>query len=241
VNLSSVSIIAGLKKVLYIVVFAATLPAAYPENLSPILYNHRYAPSINRINFKQLNLTIMKSNPRKNNQHPLTDSIRRFLLPIAILFIAATSSAQLPSLSPMMERKEVNVTGTCRQVNVYGDVRVVLTNDAPGTLLLEGNGKDIDCVKTIANKHELFINAGRKKSFSQLVIYLPAAGISSLVINGNAEIVSSTMIKAPELEITLCGNALVAVKYEGKIKVKAADGYELEDKKYFTRKIKPGK
>jgi hypothetical protein len=241
VRLSSVSIIAGAKRILYIVVFAATLPAAYPENSPSIFYKQVYTSSINRINFKQLNLTIMKSNPQKNNQHFLTDTIRKFLLPIAILFISATASAQLPSLPVLMERKEVNVTATCRQVNVYGDVRVVLTNDAPGTLLLEGNRKDIDCVKTTMNKRELFINAGKKKSFSPLVIYLSASGISSLVINGNAEIVSSAMIKAPELEITLCGNALVAVKYEGKIKVKAADGYELEDSRYFTRKIKPNK
>ncbi|HEX5654765.1 MAG TPA: DUF2807 domain-containing protein [Chitinophagaceae bacterium] len=149
-------------------------------------------------------------------------------LALIILFTSSDSVAQAFSYVPFIDQKEVNLSGEYRQVETRGEITVVLVNEPAGRLLLTGNQKDLDCLKTSVNNQELIVDAEKKKSFTPLTLYLPVAGITSLVINGDAEIYSLGTIKADDLKITLNGVSQLAVTYEGRVKVFPGKGFDLE-------------
>lgn len=157
---------------------------------------------------------------------------RKFIptVSVAIIFLFASSGAvaQAFSYSPFIDQKEVNLSDEYKQVETRGEITVVLVNEPSGRLLLTGNQKDLDCLKTSVINKQLVVDAEKKKSFAPLTLYLPVTGITSLVINGDAEIYSLGKIKADDLKITLNGVSQLAVTYEGKVNVIPGKGFDLE-------------
>ncbi|MBC7886791.1 MAG: DUF2807 domain-containing protein [Ferruginibacter sp.] len=171
----------------------------------------------------------MKFHSKGCIQKTMLDSVPKVLTMVSILFTSLVATAQYHSIQSAFDRKEINIGEAFQQVEVRGDVTLVLSNGPAGGLLLEGNQKDISGVKTILKNGQLVIDAAKKKSFAKLVVYIPAADIKSLIVYGAAEIFSSGKIKTPELEIILNGESFVTVNYEGIVKVTAGEEYYLED------------
>lgn len=138
--------------------------------------------------------------------------------------------------SPVLnENKEISIMESFGHVEVRGGVTVILTNGPSDRLWLKGSMHDMDIVQTTVKNKRLVINAEKKKGKSKLMVYIPVAGVSSLIIYGDAEIFSSNTILSRNLEITLNGNSLVSVKYLGSIKVLAGEGSELIDINDYKR------
>lgn len=145
------------------------------------------------------------------------------------LFISMAAASQAFADVAPANRKEIKVTRAFQKLEVQGDVTVILSNGPASEILLEGNDKDIRCVRISLKNGELKIDAEKKKSFEKLIVTVSARNITLLVINGDAEIFSSGRIRAHDLEIILNGVSLVAVDYAGKIKIKAGEGYDIEE------------
>ncbi len=103
---------------------------------------------------------------------------------------------------------------------------------------MEGKEKDVNKIRHHVNDNELAIDARRKNYFNKLVIYLPAANLQSMQVNGDGDISSTGMIQSDELTITLNGAINVKIKTTGKVNVDAPKDLELEWKSPLQPKAK---
>ena len=126
-------------------------------------------------------------------------------------------------------RKEIKSNGDFQKIRLDGNVSVILTNDPPGTVIVEGREKDVNRVWHSLKQNTLVINANRTWLVSsKLTIYLSALTVLELQVNGDTDISSAGIIKANDLHISMNGNIDVKVKTNGKISVDAPEGYELQ-------------
>lgn len=138
----------------------------------------------------------------------------------------------IDSLSILNQSKSVtraiDIDEKFQQVEIFGDVKVFLTNDAQRKLQLKGDESDLDNIKVKVRSGKLTIDAS-KKTRADIILYISVTDIYSLVAEGSSEIYSSGMINTNFLQITLNGTAMVSVKYIGKLNVIAGHDAELID------------
>lgn len=153
--------------------------------------------------------------------------IIKLLFP-ALLFLFSfrswegTGKSKLPVI-----RKEVKVDNTFQNVSVNGDLTMILTNEPAGTFVMEGNEEAVNNLRYKVKDNELIINVHRKNRLDKLTIYLSAATLKSMLINGDADISSMDIIKSDNLQIWMNGIVNLKVKTTGKVNVDASDAYEL--------------
>ncbi|HET6766824.1 MAG TPA: DUF2807 domain-containing protein [Chitinophagaceae bacterium] len=152
---------------------------------------------------------------------------QRVLLPIIVFTISLVTEAQPYFQNTVTRSREIQLTQPFDEVEVVGDVTIILTNNFEGRVLFLGDINDLQLAKATIKNKKLIIDAGRKKSGSKLTIYLPASGLDLLTTSGKTEILSSGTIKTSHLELLLNGSSLVSVHYDGKLTVTPGTGYEL--------------
>jgi|KBSSwiStaDraftv2_1062776.scaffolds.fasta_scaffold137548_2 hypothetical protein len=132
--------------------------------------------------------------------------------------------------TPLTGVKEINLPEIFQEVEIRGDITVVLTNEPASKLLAKGNPKDLSRIKTTLKNRKLLIDAQKRSSFSKLTIYIPVRNADLLVTNGVTEIFSLGTIMSKDLKIILNGDSRVSVNYEGKLNILPGAGYALVDK-----------
>ena len=170
----------------------------------------------------------MKPTINQTSQRMISLGLSKVLM-IVLAFVAVAAKAQVHSaMVQVVDYKEISNSQTIDRVEIRGDVSIVLTNALGTNILLEGNNKDIAVVKTVVKNGTLEINAERKSSFSKLTVYLTVNDIHSLIVTGNAQILSSG-ISVDNLDIILNGDSFVEVHHQGKLRIIPGAGYELAD------------
>jgi hypothetical protein len=162
---------------------------------------------------------------KKQIQKTIGTMRQKAVLAVFILFISISSNAQFHRMSTNL--REINLTETFKQIEVKGNVTVVLTNESVNRLTLEGNARDLSKVNASVKDQKLVINAENRRGYSRLIVYVPATNASELVINGDTDVLTSGAIKINDLAITLNGVSSVSLKYEGKVKVMPGEEYYL--------------
>lgn len=173
----------------------------------------------------------------KNLYQIITKSpVIKLFVPSLLLLFSFKPVDGTEKQDPPVIQKKMNVGGSFQNVRIYGDVSLILTNEPSGTIVIEGKEKDINKIKHRVNDSELVIDARRKNYFNKVIIYLPAANLQSMQINGDGNISSTGIIHSDELHITLNGAIDVKVKTTGKLSVDAPNEYELEWKSSFKQR-----
>jgi hypothetical protein len=157
---------------------------------------------------------------------------KSFLIPMLTFTISLATSAQLYFQPPVIQSREVELLKPFNEVEVSGDVTIILTNNLEGKILFQGDPEEVRQAKVTIKNRKLVINANRKRSLHKFTVYLPASKISLLTTSGKTEILSSGTINTNDLEIYLNGSAFVSVRYVGKLQVVPGTGYELD----YTKK-----
>lgn len=152
---------------------------------------------------------------------------KRFLLPVMALTMSLASSAQAYFPEQVVQSREVELTTAFNEVEVIGDVTIILTNNIERKVVFQGDVKDVEQAKATVKHRKLVIQASRKKSQGKFTVYLPASTIRLLITSGKTEIFSSGTIKTRDMEIFLNGSSFVSVRYDGKLNLVPAAGYEL--------------
>ena len=152
---------------------------------------------------------------------------KRFLLPVVVFTMSLAASAQTYSQTPLIESREVELFKAYNEVEVIGDVTIVLTNNLEGKVLFRGDPKEVEAAKVTIKNRKLIIDADRKRSFNKFTVYLPVSAMKLLITSGKTEILSSGTIKTPDLEIFLNGSAFVSVRYDGKLNIVPGAGFEV--------------
>lgn len=146
---------------------------------------------------------------------------------ITIAAILLTIISLNVSAQAKIEVQKVNLPASFQTIEVEGEVRVLLTNETPDELIYKGNRKDVSRIRSIVKDGKLIIDATAKRTFDELVIYVPVGSAKSLVVKGNAQVYSAETIRTNALEIVLKGETYLKVAHRGPVKVKAGDGYDL--------------
>lgn len=119
---------------------------------------------------------------------------RRILVPIIALFITATAFAQSPCTSPV-DRKEINIQELFHEIEVKGDVVVILTTAPPGEIMVEGNSSELHTIKAVVKRGKLTIEAEKRKCSSKLTVFVSVTNVDTLIINRESEVFSFGKIK----------------------------------------------
>lgn len=157
---------------------------------------------------------------------------KRFLLPLLAFTISCATSAQPFSQQPVIQSREVELTTPFNEVEVIGDVTIILTNNLEGKLLFHGDPEELRQAKVTIRNRKLFIDANRKRSHHKFTVYLPASKLNLLTTSGKTKILSSGTINTEGLDILLNGSSFVSIHYVGKLNVVPGTGYELD----YTKK-----
>jgi hypothetical protein len=157
---------------------------------------------------------------------------KKLLLPLLASTISLAASAQPYFQQPLIESREVELAQQFNEVEVIGDVTIILTNNLEGKISFQGDAGEIRQAKATVKNKKLVIDVNRKRSIKKFVVYLPASKINLLTTTGKTEIRSSGTINTSNLEIYLNGSAFVSVRYIGKLQVVPGTGYELD----YTKK-----
>ncbi|MBP6285974.1 MAG: DUF2807 domain-containing protein [Ferruginibacter sp.] len=177
----------------------------------------------------------MKTKSKKQYRMIYKRIFTNVLLPLSVLLISMTAHSQ-EKAARKYERRKINIPENCRQVEVHGDVKLILTNALTNNLVLDGKIKNTASVRTICRDGKLIIDAGRYHRFSRLTVYLGVGDIRSIVLNGDTKVFSEGMVRTNDLEILLGGNASVSVNYAGTLKITPAEGIDMEYINYSQKK-----
>jgi len=172
----------------------------------------------------------MKSKIQQSTAKKIRGFYQKLLMSAFVLSIFMSVHAQFHANNPVaIAYKEMNSSQAFENVEVTGDVIVVLTNAQNNDIKMKGNSRDIEMVTMMETDNKLEINAERKKTVSKLIVYLPVSKMHSLKISGDTKVFSSGDIVVDDLEIKVEGDSMVKVYYHGKLTVTPAEGYELSD------------
>ena len=156
-------------------------------------------------------------------------SFKRICLAAFSLFTSAFAIANNHPAEDDIIRKTVNIEDFFRNVTIHGNISVVFTTEAPRMVIIEGKAKNISHIKATVKNSRLIIDARSAKNLAGTTVYISSSMVKSLNVNGDGTVTSDGIMRTKDLLITLNGNSLVhlASAEKGKIKVEAADGYEL--------------
>lgn len=152
---------------------------------------------------------------------------KRFFLPLIVFTISLAASAQNGFQTPLIQSREIELVKKYDQVEVIGDVTIILTDNLEGKIIFRGNAKEVQAAKVSIKNRKLIIDANRKRSVDKFTVYLPASTMRLLIASGKTEVLSSGTIKTRDLEIFLNGSSYVSVRYNGKLNIVPGAGFEL--------------
>ena len=124
---------------------------------------------------------------------------------------------------------EINFAQKFQEVEVRGNVKVILINRRADKIWIKGPFVDLTHIETKVKNEKLIINAKRRKSLFGPTIYLPVTSVHSLIINDDAEIFSMGMVTINDLQIILNGTSIVSLRYNGKLNIMTGTGSEIVD------------
>ena len=119
---------------------------------------------------------------------------RKVLVPIIALLTAATAFSQTPCSSPA-DRKEIVVADMFHEIEVKGDVTVILTTAPAGEIMVEGNASELHTVKATVKRGKLTIEAEKRKCSSKPTVFVSVNNVDTLIINRESEVFSFGRVK----------------------------------------------
>jgi len=132
--------------------------------------------------------------------------------------------------------KTIVVGDIFQQLEVWGNIEIVLTPDLSDSIIVEGSTVDINLVGIKLKKGTLSVRGKWISPTSTTKLIIPAAMLNTIKVYGNAVISSAGELAMPELRVYLDGEARVKIRSRGHVNVEASDGYYLtkEDSRFPT-------
>ena len=106
----------------------------------------------------------------------------KVLVPVLALLTSAAAFSQSPCSAPV-DRKEINITEVFNEVEVKGEITIILTAQPAGEITVEGNANDLNAVKASVKKGRLVIEADKRKCPSKMTVFVSANNVDTLIIN----------------------------------------------------------
>jgi hypothetical protein len=164
--------------------------------------------------------------------------ITGLVLPFLLLLCSFKQEKKSNLQKSPVVKKELKIDGSFKKILVRGNVSIVLTNDAAGTVIIEGKEKLVSKIKSVFENNTLSVDLTPNRWFAKLTIYLSAKTLESLQVNGDGNISSFDFIQSDHLHISLNGDIKVKVKTLGQLSFDAPDDIELLTRRPVIKMIK---
>ncbi|MBC7901945.1 MAG: DUF2807 domain-containing protein [Gemmatimonadaceae bacterium] len=156
-------------------------------------------------------------------------SVRKTFIALAFCAITFSSRSEISAKVPEeTTSREIAFTTSFNQVEVWGNVKIILVEDSCQNLVVTGSARELNRLSTSVKKNRLTINASSADNNCSMTLYVPASMLKLLVINGNASIRTEGAIKSDNLTVVLNGDSDLRITSIGKVAVTAGEGITLE-------------
>ncbi|MFT3679879.1 MAG: DUF2807 domain-containing protein [Ferruginibacter sp.] len=144
-----------------------------------------------------------------------------------LLAIAATmSSFAQPVKDPNNATKKVVMKNAITSVIINDNLSVVLLNDASKEILIEGSENVLDQFLVSESKNGITITNNSGKGRTAALVYIPAALIKKITINGASAISSYEMLNNKNIDVLVNGDCKLWLKTYGAVNVEATSDFD---------------
>jgi len=174
-------------------------------------------------------ISFFYASAQSNSADPVENKISDMIeLMIDSLQWTQVSKKESAGTSKGSDFKEIKLGKTFPEVEILGDVNLILTNGPNDKIMLKGDPFDLDGTKVKIANGKLLIRR-TNETRSKLQISMSVANLTRLVIEGDSEVFSSGTINTKALQIILDGTSIVSIKCNGKLDVFAGPGSKIID------------
>lgn len=163
----------------------------------------------------------------KNNRHNSRLLISMGLLSVFSFILSLSSFANKSTDKSPVFRKTIMLGGICQQMEIWGNIEIILSPELSDRIIVEGSAEDINTIKVNLKKGDLAVHAKWMKQIGKTKIFVPAAMLRFMQVDGNSEISSAGFLNVPRLKVVLNGETSVKIQSAGEVNVETGDGYYL--------------
>lgn len=146
---------------------------------------------------------------------------------ICLLAITATLSSFSQSLTnDNYGVRKIKSTEAIKSLVVNDEVSVVLLNSSSDEISIEGDKNTIELYAVELKNNTLKVTNNSKDDRKAAIVYVPAALIDQVTINGNSAVTSKETLRNKHIAVWMNGTSNFWVKTYGKVYVQAADGFD---------------
>ena len=111
---------------------------------------------------------------------------------------------------------------------INGNFKVVLIENGQPVMQIQGESEILNFIKVFQNQKELRISGNiPNPGQHQILVTIQVRHLKSLLVNSNAEVLSSGRLQSGHLNIMLDASCLVKIKNIGEITVSHNEDYDL--------------
>ena len=151
--------------------------------------------------------------------------MKLFTLAAALLAVTSFSFAA-PASSGEPSTMTINLSRKYTSLDLRGDIKVVLTNDAADKLTITGDKGDVKKIRASVSRGTLSVwSTDGSSSKKDVTIYVPAGWLDLVIINGDAELETKEALRNNELTVEVNGECKVNIRSLGKVTMKNSDEF----------------
>jgi hypothetical protein len=152
---------------------------------------------------------------------------RFFTIALALIAsLGTTLATERESKEPASYKIQLEKRFTSLQID--DDINVVLTNTNNNEIVVEGSLADIKSVVAAVADGRLAVWMSGAKRGNQVTVYIPAAMLDFIAINGDSELRTNTVLNNPRLEVEVNGLCKIHIRSFGKVHVSNLSEYEFK-------------
>ena len=156
-----------------------------------------------------------------------------------LYFIALFSLVQLSAFSQksVSDKKEPVIYSEeeIRNISVADGVDVILLQGREEHQSVKLPDESLGLVKITLSRGNLQLAKKNKFSKERVLVYVEVYALQSITLKGNSFITSRGILDLDNLQVNLDGEARLAIRSRGKLKINAPNDYQLvQEEKYFA-------
>ena len=109
---------------------------------------------------------------------------------------------------------------------IEDDISVVLTESNSNEIIIKGEEKSVEKVKVEVDDGRLILSYVSAGVPAAVKVYVPAALLSRVNINGKSEVTSASTLNNPKLRVIVAGEGKVHLRSSGKVLVEGTDEFD---------------
>jgi hypothetical protein len=143
----------------------------------------------------------------------------------AIICLTGFSFAKQPGPGEPTTMK-IGFTKKFTSLDIKNDVNVVLTASDGNEILIKGEREDVKRVRATVSNGCLTVWMANGMSNKYVTVYVPAALLDQVIVNGDSNVQTETVLTNPRLDVEINGECSINIRSLGKVEVRNGTEFE---------------